>query len=736
MTDPAPMKNKATMSENCISDIVHINLTSYLAEVISMQFPSAIDGLKIVHKRFLWAGHKGEFNNETKSAIVIGAVLKTHNYGDTSAYLALVRLAQIWNVNPPLIKLIGNYGSYSGDEPAASRYTAMELTPFARDVFFGGIDLNVLPMKLTTDGEREPQHFIPALPTALLYDSLTIGFGYQSHTVALNLGNVCDLVTAYGLHQSKQPHKPFDFAKHAEKFLPDFPNPGVLTNATELTAAYRKGQYDTKITLDGHVVLSHDRILLQSLPEAANFAKAAMTIESAIREKQGNFDAWILAIYHPAKIIDFGSLTVELKRGVNVFDVWDELKKLLKFSGTMTPIQNYTTSSDRLISLSVLSLLYVWFEHRRNVLMSSKRRRLEFLQRNLRIIEAQLIVYDHVDDVVSLIRNQNTREDAVVALRQRFDLSEFQATSLTRLEIGDLAKTARSDLESKRDKTTTEITALTESFLKIGEEIAQDAQRIKRTYPTPRRTVIPKYIGCVTIAGGVIQIESTDELPEIATRFPRGELRVTMYDGPHILHILPDGKPARRTASKYTRGEIYGLDFSGDSGYTVTLNDGTACCVSGVVPGHRSDGYYYTTKLAKALTRRGSVRTIDVTKDISMRKSLGRGANTDIIYLYPNTTSTHYLIILNDREPNIIHLQRVEGDANGVTMSPVGLLCISHSISGKNWYLSIPDNYLNRVSARIFHIVDAEAILGTERQMKLDLGSNRVRRNPLINMIA
>lgn len=732
----APPETKDILSENRASDIIHDSLTEYLAEVIATQFPSAVDGLKKVHMRFLWAGRKGDFSSETKSAIVVGTVLKTHNYGDASAYGAVIRLAQNWNVNPPLVKVSGNYGAYSGANPASMRYTAMELTPFARDVFYGGIDLNVLPMLLTTDGDYEPLHFVPALPTALLYDSFTVGFGYQSRTMALNLGNVCDLVTAYGLHHSKAPHKPFDFAKHAEKFLPDFPNPGLLTNAEALTHAYRKGDYATKVRLEGLVTLSHDRIFLQSLPKAENYAKAAALIENAIHTKTGSFDAWINAIYHPSRVKDMGSLTVELKRGVNVFDVWDELKKLLKFSGTMTPIQNYTTSDGRIIQLSVLSLLYVWFEKRVTVVMSSKRRQLERLQRNVRILEAQLIIYDHVDEVVVLIRAQRSRAEAVSKLRDRFDLSEFQATELTKFEIGDLAKTSEQELGRRRDRLLAEIAAHTESFSKIGEEIAQEAQRLKQTYPSPRRTRIPAYIGCVSVAGGVIQIEHTNELVEIATRFPKGPLQVMMYDGPHMLHILPDGKLSREIASKHTRGEIYGLPFSGEAGYTVTIKDGTACCVTGVVPGSRSDGYYYTARAANALTRRGEIRTIDVVTDLSQRKTLGRGATTDLIYLYPRTETRHYLLVLNSSELNTIHLQRIEPGDKKITVSPKGTLRFSYSPTGRDWYVSLPEMYLNRVSARLFYIADADAILGSERQIKLDLGSTKTRRNPLFQMIA
>lgn len=736
MSDTISSKTKEPQTENRASDVIRENLTEYSAEVITMQFPSVIDGLKKVQFRLLWMGRKGDFNEETKSQKVVGIVQEIHNYGDASAYGAFVRLAQSWNVSPPLVKVHGGYGSYSDPDPSQARYTTMELTNFARDVFYNGIDLNILPMGIGADGDAEPLYFIPALPTALLYDNLTIGFGDQSRTVALNLVNVCDLVTAFGMHQSRSPQKSFDFAKHAEKFLPDFPNPGVLTNAEDLVQAYRRGEYDTKITLDGHVVLSHDKILIRSLPESSVFAEAKSMLQDAIREKKGTFDASINTIHHLLKEINIGDLSIELKRGVNVFDAWDEIRKLLKFSRAITPNPHYATRTGRIIRMSVLTLLYVWFDKRREIIMSSKRKRLEKMQRELRVVEARLIVYDYLDEVIEIIRSQNTRAEAVDLLRNRFNLSDFQANSLVQLEIGDLSKTSKSDLFTKRETQAAAIGALNVSFGKIGEEIAQEAQRLKKIYAMPRKTIIPAYIGSVSVAGGVVQFESTDELADIATRFPKGELRVTMYDGPHLLHITPDGKPSRRIISKYTRGEIYGLSFPGESGYTVAIKDGAACTVAGVIPGRRSDGYYYTPRFAKVLTRKGEVRTIDVTTDLVMRKVVGRGTNTDIIYLYPNTTETHYLAILNDREPNVVHLQRVDGGAGKIIVSPIGDLIISHSLTGCDWYLSIPESHLNRVNARIFHIVNAEAVLGGSHQIKLDLAASKTKKNPNFSMLA
>ena len=57
-----------------------------------------------------------------KCARIVGDVLgKYHPHGDSSVYMALVRLAQPFSMRYPLIDGQGNFGSVDGDAPAAMR---------------------------------------------------------------------------------------------------------------------------------------------------------------------------------------------------------------------------------------------------------------------------------------------------------------------------------------------------------------------------------------------------------------------------------------------------------------------------------------------------------------------------------------------------------------------------------------------------------------------------------------
>ena len=97
-------------------------LSYAMSVIISRALPDIRDGLKPVHRRILYAMHKGGFDwskQFRKSARIVGDVIgKYHPHGDQAVYDALVRLVQDFSMSLPLIDGQGNFGSIDGD-PAA-----------------------------------------------------------------------------------------------------------------------------------------------------------------------------------------------------------------------------------------------------------------------------------------------------------------------------------------------------------------------------------------------------------------------------------------------------------------------------------------------------------------------------------------------------------------------------------------------------------------------------------------
>jgi len=132
---------------------------AYLEYAVSVvkgrALPDVCDGQKPVQRRILYAMREmGLTHNSTfvKSARVVGEVLgKFHPHGDSSAYDAMVRLAQSFSLRYPLVDGQGNFGSRDGDNSAAMRYTEARLTPIS-DVLLSELDMGTVDMIPNYDG--------------------------------------------------------------------------------------------------------------------------------------------------------------------------------------------------------------------------------------------------------------------------------------------------------------------------------------------------------------------------------------------------------------------------------------------------------------------------------------------------------------------------------------------------------------------------------------------------------
>ncbi|PPK66332.1 DNA gyrase subunit A [Actinokineospora auranticolor] len=125
--DPAAFDQPgAQVFDNSLKTEIEDSYLEYAYSVIhSRALPDARDGLKPVHRRILYSMHEQGHRPTSayvKSSRVVGDVMgKYHPHGDTAIYDAMVRLAQDFSLNAPLIDGHGNFGS-PDDGPAASRY--------------------------------------------------------------------------------------------------------------------------------------------------------------------------------------------------------------------------------------------------------------------------------------------------------------------------------------------------------------------------------------------------------------------------------------------------------------------------------------------------------------------------------------------------------------------------------------------------------------------------------------
>src|ERR1041384_531165 len=122
----------AQVFDNSLKTEMEDSYLEYAYSVIhSRALPDARDGLKPVHRRILYSmidlGHRPD-RPHVKSARVVGDTMgRFHPHGDGAIYDAMVRMAQDFSLNVPLIDGHGNFGS-PDDGPAAARYTEARMS--------------------------------------------------------------------------------------------------------------------------------------------------------------------------------------------------------------------------------------------------------------------------------------------------------------------------------------------------------------------------------------------------------------------------------------------------------------------------------------------------------------------------------------------------------------------------------------------------------------------------------
>src|SRR5690348_9590434 len=172
--------------------------TSYMeyamSVIIARALPSALDGLKPVQRRILYAMQQEGAtagSRYRKCAAFVGEVMKTfHPHGDVAIYDALVRMAQPFSLRYPLIDGQGNFGSVDGDPPAAMRYTEARMSGITAELL-DDIEKNTVDFAPNYNGEDEEPTVLPSrIPNLLINGSSGIAVGMTTNIPPHNLNEV------------------------------------------------------------------------------------------------------------------------------------------------------------------------------------------------------------------------------------------------------------------------------------------------------------------------------------------------------------------------------------------------------------------------------------------------------------------------------------------------------------------------------------------------------------------
>ncbi len=460
-----------------------------MSVIVGRALPDVRDGLKPVHRRILYAMYEDNLTPEReyrKSATTVGNVLgRYHPHGDASVYDAMVRMAQDFSMRYPTVDGHGNFGSVDGDPPAAYRYTEARMSKMA--------------MRMLTDIEKETVDFMPnfdesrkepivlpsRFPHLLVNGSDGIAVGMATKIPPHNLTEVIDGIIAVIDNPEITIDELMTYIKG-----PDFPTGAQIMGTNGIRSAYHTGRGKLRLRAKADIEEYGDnrqRIVFTEIPYMVNKARLIENIANLVRDKrlEGISDL------RDESDRDGMRIVVEIKRDANATIVLNHLYKYTQLEDTFSVIMLALVNRVEPKILNLREILDEYITFQKDVIV----RRCIFDKRKAEarahILEGLRIALDHIDEIITIIRN--SYNDAKPNLMERFDFSDVQAQAILDMRLARLQGLEREKIDNEYAEILAFIKELEEilgSEQRVLEVIKTEITEIKEKFGDERRTSI------------------------------------------------------------------------------------------------------------------------------------------------------------------------------------------------------------------------------------------------------
>ena len=487
-------------------------LSYAMSVIISRALPDVRDGLKPVHRRILYAMHKGGFDwskQFRKSARIVGDVIgKYHPHGDQAVYDALVRMVQDFSMSLPLIDGQGNFGSIDGDPPAAMRYTETRLAKVAQ-YLIDDIEKETVSFKSNYDEtEFEPSVLPAQYPNLLVNGAGGIAVGMATSIPPHNLGEVIDGTLALIKNKDIK-------IKDLMKLIPgpDFPTGGVIIGKDIIKQGYKIGRGSFKIR--GEIDVENlkngkDRLVITSIPYQINKSNLNERIAELVREKK---------IEGISDIRDESNregirVAIDLRRGIEPETVKRQLYKYTSIESSFG-FNSLAIVDNKPKTCSLKDFLESFLKFREDVVIKKTKFDLKKAEDRAHILVGLSVSVENIDKVIKIIRSSKNPDDAKNSLlktkwkisksskliklvdnknyKGTYNLTTNQVDSILELRLQKLTALGINEIEQELKKLADLIIKykkIINSKSELLKVISTDLQTIKEKFSFPRRTKI------------------------------------------------------------------------------------------------------------------------------------------------------------------------------------------------------------------------------------------------------
>ena len=499
-------ENRSGIEEIQLSQEMQKSFLDYsMSVIVSRALPDVRDGLKPVHRRILYG--MNELGNtpdkaHKKSARIVGDVMgKYHPHGDSAIYDAMVRMSQDFSYRYPLVDGHGNFGSVDGDQAAAMRYTEARMSKIALQLL-RDINKNTVDFQENYDGNESEPTVLPAkFPNLLVNGASGIAVGMATNIPTHNLRetiNACRVIL-------KNPE-----ATTADLMEvlpgPDFPTGGIVLGKSGIRKAYDTGRGSIQVRAKTRIEEENgrERIIVDEIPYLVNKAKLVEKIAELARDKRIEG----ITALNDESDREGMRITIDIRRDASAAVILNNLFKMTSlqtsFGFNMLAIVNGVPRT-----LNLKEILVYYLDHQREII----RRRTQFdkekAESRAHILEGLRIALDHIDAIISIIRNSETGAIAKEALMTQYELSDRQAQAILDMRMVRLTGLEREKIEEEYQELKALISDLKDILAnpkRIDSIIDEEMTEIADKYGDDRRTEL--------MVGEALSIEDEDLIEE------------------------------------------------------------------------------------------------------------------------------------------------------------------------------------------------------------------------------
>ncbi|HFZ6346234.1 TPA: DNA gyrase subunit A [Streptococcus agalactiae] len=533
------MQDKNLVDVNLTSEMKTSFIDYAMSVIVARALPDVRDGLKPVHRRILYGMNELGVTPDKphkKSARITGDVMgKYHPHGDLSIYEAMVRMAQWWSYRHMLVDGHGNFGSMDGDGAAAQRYTEARMSKIALEML-RDINKNTVDFQDNYDGsEREPLVLPARFPNLLVNGATGIAVGMATNIPPHNLGESIDAVKLV------MDNPDVTTRELMEVILgPDFPTGALVMGRSGIHRAYETGKGSIVLRSRTEIETTSngkERIVVTEFPYGVNKTKVHEHIVRLAQEKR---------IEGITAVRDESSregvrFVIEVRRDASANVILNNLFKLTSlqtnFSFNMLAIEKGVPKI-----LSLRQIIDNYIEHQKEVIV----RRTQFdkakAEARAHILEGLLVALDHLDEVITIIRNSETDTIAQAELMSRFELSERQSQAILDMRLRRLTGLERDKIQSEYNDLLALIADLADILAKperVVTIIKEEMDEVKRKYADARRTEL--------MIGEVLSLEDEDLIEE-------EDVLITLSNKGYIKRLAQDEFRAQKRGGRGIQG--------------------------------------------------------------------------------------------------------------------------------------------------------------------------------------